>query len=53
MNIILPVSVVHGIMGWLDFMYEFMHVCKSVGYVYLCIRKLVCMHICVYVWRIT
>ena len=29
MNIIFPLSVVDGIMGGLDFMYEFMHVCKN------------------------
>src|SRR6218665_1466217 len=43
-----PLSVVDVIMGGLDFMYELMYACM---YVYLCIRMLVSMHVCVYVQR--
>src|SRR6218665_561603 len=44
MSIIFPLSVVDGIMGELAFMYEFMHVCKTV-----CIYLILCIYVGVHV----
>jgi len=43
-----PLSVVHEIMGGIDFMYEFMHVCKNVCislYTYVGVHACICVRL--------